>query len=268
MAINRWDTIEHLTLARTRITEAFKGKVVFDKYLRLLLENHTEIEGALKDLMQMRSLDTAVGVQLDNIGRIVGQERELINTALLDFFGFEGYPTVKGFGDLDDNSQGGLFYNLGNPLAGNTLLSDDQYRLFIKAKILKNITAATPEEFLYFLKFVFGAETSQITGDGGGEFTVLVGKNLSPFERVLLTYFYEQPNGSKYYFVPKPVGVRVNFGQFPQGNFFAFQGVPGAKGFGTAPPSLYSGAYDHDGSIRYRPQEVVNVDGGIFATLF
>lgn len=267
MAVNEFDTVPYIEEARERVTYQFTDKPVFDKYLQLLILGQVEIQEALKQVMQLRSIDTARGAQLDIIGEIVGQDRELLNANLFDYFGFMGALNAQSFGDLN-NPAGGRFYSYGDPFSGNILLDDETYRLFIRVKILKNITNATPEEFLYFLKFVFNVPTSQITSDGGGEFTVLIGKELSAFERTLLTYYYEQPNGSRYYFVPKPAGVRVNFGQYPGNNFFAFQGVPNAQGFGEAPPALSDGSYDYDGSVRYRTKQNDTNVGGILATLF
>ena len=77
MAINGFDVVPYLDVARERKTFAFSDKVVFDKYLQLLLMGQIELQETLKDLMQLRSIDTAEGEQLDIIGRIVGQEREL-----------------------------------------------------------------------------------------------------------------------------------------------------------------------------------------------
>lgn len=240
--INPFEIYDYLTEARERVTESFKDKDVFDRYLQLLLVANIELQQVFKDLMQKRSLDTATGAQLDIIGRIVGQPRELIDTALLDYFAFDTYPTAAPYGDLSDPSEGGLYYSLGDPLAGNTLLNDNQYRLFIKAKIIKNNTNVTPDQYLDFLSFVFGATLSNVISESNAEFTVLIGKELTPFERVLVTYTsnndgYETP------FIPKPIGVRINYGQFDSTNFFAYQGAPGAEGFGDLSDPSVGGKY-------------------------
>ena len=229
--INPFNIEEYLSEARSRVTEQFKDKVVFDKYIQLLVSVSEEQQLVLKDLMQKRSIDTAEGVQLDILGDIVGQPRTLIDTALLKYFAFDTYPDAQSFGDLNDNSLGGYFYSLGSSLSGNTLLNDEQYRLFIKAKIIKNKTTATPNDFLEFISFVFGTKLNNIITEGNAEFTVLVGKELNSFEKALLTYT-SNIDGYDVPFVPKPVGVKINYGQFPSDNFFGFTGVPGAKGYG------------------------------------
>lgn len=242
MQVNDFELTEYLTVARDRVTEAFKGRVVFDKYLQLLLAGQLEMQDTLKDLMQLRSIDTAEGEQLDSIGRIIGQDRELIDGEILEYFGFDGYPESQSYGDLSNASVGGFYYSLGTPLTGSVLLNDMQYRLFIKAKILKNSTTATPEDFLTFIRFVFGTEINNVLAEGEAEFTILIGKELNSFERALLTYKVKY-DGYEAPFVPKPVGVRINYGYFPSDNFFAYQGAPGAKGFGDLSDTSVGGKY-------------------------
>lgn len=242
MAINSFVTEPYLEIARSRVTELFKEKPIFDKYLQLLINENIELQDVYKDLMQKRSIDTATGAQLDNIGNIVGQPRELIDTALLEYFAFDGYPNAMPYGDLNDGSLGGLYYSLDDPLAGNTLLNDEQYRLFIKAKIIKNSTNVTPNQFLDFMKFVFGVEVNNVIAEGNAEFTILLGKNLSSFERVLLNYV-SYSNGYPSRFIPKPIGVKVNYGQFNADNFFGFQGAPEAKGYGDLNDLSLGGIY-------------------------
>ena len=239
---NPFTLYDYLQEARDRVTEQFSGKDVFDRYLQLMLNANIELQEVFKDLMQKRSLDTATGAQLDIIGDIVGQPRELIDTALIEYFAFDGYPDAQPYGDLNDGSVGGFYYSLGEPLAGNTLLNDDQYRLFIKAKIIKNNTQATPDQFLEFISFVFGATVNNVLAEGNAAFTVMIGKELNSFEQTLLTYTSTY-NGYASPFVPKPIGVRVNFGQFDYENYFGFQGTPSVKGYGDLNDSSIGGKY-------------------------
>lgn len=294
MAVNEFDTVPYLEEARDRVTTQFSDKPVFDRFLQLLILGQLEIQEALKQVMQLRSIDTAHGAQLDNIGNIVGQPRELLDTDLLNYFAFSGYPTGSSFGDLKNPSLGGPFYDLNLPLSGNTLLNDEQYRLFIKAKILKNTTTATPEELLRFVSFVFGVEVSNLVSEGDASYTILLGRQLTSFERTLLTYtFSDRDVGAKNYFVIKPIGVRANFGEYPANNFFGFQGVAGAKGFGDDPRiftggygsaygvaygqsaneeiNVYDGTILYDGSSTYSGEREITPNlevGGIFANLF
>lgn len=242
MTVNPFEVVEFLEEARDRVTEQFKDKTIFDRYLQILLYDSLELQQVFKQLMQERSIDTAIGAQLDIIGEIVGQPRDLIDTSLLQYFAFDGYPAAKSFGDVTDASVGGLYYSVGDPLAGNTLLNDDQYRLFIKAKIIKNTTNVTPNQLLDFLKFVFNSPYNSINELGNAKMILMVGKQLNNFERVLLTY-ESSSTGYKSRFIPKPIGVGLQFGQFDYENYFGFQGAPNAKGFADLTISESGGKY-------------------------
>lgn len=268
MVIQEVEQIDYLTEAQDRLTSQFQDKENINLILELLIWQQYELQQVFTDLIQKRSIDTATGATLDILGDIVGQPRELIDAELIEYFAFNGYPLAASYGDLNNSSLGGQYWDLNKSLAGNILLTDGQYRLFIKAKIMKNTTSATPNEFLNFIKFVFNAPTSLILAEGGAEFTILVGKELSAFEQVLLTYVSNK-SGYNSYFVPKPAGVRVNFGTFPSSAFFAFQGVVSGQGYG----SLVSGSEAvSDDSFPYDGETLVPVGtyvagGGKWASL-
>ncbi len=295
MPTNEFIVEQYLDTARTRVTEQFKDEVVFDRYLQLLLQGFQKLELIYKDLMQLRSLDTATGAQLDVIGNIVGQDRELIAADLFDFFGMQGALNAASMGDLNLPTTGGIFYGYGTDLGGNIRLDDDTYRLFIRAKIYKNSTTSTPEEFIKALSLVFDIPKIAIVSDGDGEVTVLFGRQLTSYERVLLEYFSDS-QGYPSRLIPKTVGVRINFGEFQQNNYFGFADSPGAKGFGDINGTygyglgyglnygqsdytndltiVYSnvadGSFFADGSIMADggPELVKVEQGGYFATIY
>jgi hypothetical protein len=268
--VNNFLVESYLEVARSRVTQQFmlesdgSGPIVFDKFLQLLLGGKIELQEVFRQLMQERSIDTAVGKQLDIVGDIVGQPRELIDTALLTYFAYLGYPNAQSFGDLANPSTGGSYRGVGDPLAGNTLLTDEQYRLFIKAKIIKNNTNATPNQILEFINFVFGSSNNQLIEEGNAAYTLLIGKELSDFEKVLLTYV-SYSSGYPSRFVPKPIGVRVNYGTYISGGAFAFQGVPGAKGYGDLETGTYG--YGLGYGVGYGDSDYGLGDGGVYASL-
>jgi hypothetical protein len=259
-----FDSTDYLFEARDRITEQFKNKATIDKYLQLLIDQQNDIQDVFKDLLQKRSSDEATGATLDNIGEIVGQPRELISADLFNFFGFQGALKADTFGDFGIPTTGSKFYDFGQPLGGNVQLDDETYRLFIKAKILKNRTASTPEEFLAFVNFIFGTGTTAILAEGEAEYTIMFGRELSPFEQVLLNYV-SNSQGYPSRLIPKTVGVRINFGWFLAGNYFGFQGAPGALGFGEFVGTF---GYGLGYGVGYGDSDFSNVGGGVFAELF
>lgn len=259
-----FESTDYLSEARDRITEQFKNKDIIDRYLQLLLDQQDSIQQVFKDLLQKRSIDEATGATLDIIGEIVGQPRELISADLFNLFGFQGALKADTFGDFGIPTTGSKFYDFGTPLGGNVLLDDETYRLFIKAKILKNRTASTPEEFLAFVNFLFGTDTSAILAEGNAEYTILFGRELSAFEQVLLNYI-STSQGYPSRLIPKTVGVRINFGWFLSENYFGFQGAPGAKGFGEFVGTF---GYGLGYGVDYGDSDFSQAGGGQFATLF
>lgn len=232
MALVPYEDKDFLGDMRERTTYQFKDKIVFDKYLQLFSSQLEDIQTVLKQLLQNRSIDEAVGAQLDVIGEIVGQPRTLINLDVYEYFAFLGYPNGETYGDLNDPSAGGVWYSQGSPVAGSYTLDDNTYRLFIKSKILKNTTASTPEELLQFLSFLYG-DIPIYLEEGNANFTLFFGRELSTLEMNLLP-FVSFDLGYPSRLIPKTIGVGIEFAFFDNNSFFAFQGVPNAKGFGDA----------------------------------
>lgn len=262
--MSEFKEVNYLAEARSRVTEQFKEAPVFDKYLQLLISDTEELQVMYRDLLEKRSLETATGAQLDIIGRIVGQERELIDVNILEFFGFIGVVNAGPMGDYYNPELGAIFFSLGDKTVGNILLNDDLYRILIKAKIAKNVTNATPEDIMRLTNFIFNTSGSTVEDEGGASYRLWIGRILNRFERGLLQYVRSTPQ-YRHGFLAKPIGVGVRYGQFNYPAFFAFAGVPNAKGFGSLVYNEYNGEYAHNGEIKYGP--VLGEEGGVFASL-
>lgn len=227
MAVNQFVVEPMLDVARARITDQFKGKPIMDKYLQLLLEGKVELQNVMRDVMQLRSIDTAVGAQLDVIGIIVGRPRGLVSAEVFSFFGFEGAEQGGSFGSVTDPSVGAPWYSIGAPTTRARPPSDEEYRLILKAKIIKNRTLSRPEDIIEAYKFLFGASQVTITEMGTAEVRIGIGKILSAIERGLL--FDLEGVGS---LLPKTVGVEYTYSEFQSDRVFATEGFPGGVGTG------------------------------------
>lgn len=241
MALNTFYQNDFKAEALELITEQFKDKPVFQKYLFLLLAGSAEALSVIKDLMQMRSLDTAVGEQLDVLGRIAGQDRVLVGADTFKYFGFDGATAASTYGSAFNDAIGGYWYSYGKPEGGNIKLNDAQYRLFIKAKIKKNNSVATVEDVLDFLSFVFDVR-SFVVSSKGGTAIIRVSRRLSSFERSLMEYVGEDGG----YFIPRPLGVQLQIEEPLSNGTLGFLGTPFALGM----VSLYT----------------VNPTGGVFGS--
>lgn len=225
MLLNPFKLNDFKQEALENITEQFKDKVVFQKYLQLLLTGEQEVITVLQSLMRERSIDTAVGEQLDILGRIVGQERILVGADTFKYFGFEGSTFSSTFGSSFNNSVGGFWYSYGSPSGANIQLNDEQYRVFIKAKIKKNVNTGSVTDVVDFLEFVFNIGGFVIS-NGGGTATIRVSRKLSTFERSLVEYI--DADGG--FFIPRPLGVKLIIEEPEVNGTFGFLGTPFALG--------------------------------------
>ena len=156
----------------------------------------------------------------------------------------------------------------GDPTGGNYLLDDNTYRLFIKSKIIKNNTASTTEELIAFIQFIFGGTFPVYLVEGGAKCLLFFGKELSQLEKNLLSYIsYELGYPSR--LIPKTVGVLMEFATFDANNFFAYQGVPNAKGYASVDDVISDTSgwdFDWDGDWSGDNSDLT-LDGGMYASL-
>lgn len=231
MALNEFQIEDYLKDLRSKRTFAFEESPVFDRFLQLLTLEPTELQEVLRQLMQERSIDTAVGKQLDIIGDIVGQPRLLLDSDLIPYFGYDGALLAQSYGTLRNTSTGGYYWDIRVPRVGDTLLNDDVYRLFIKAKVFKNNRKPTPENVLEFIKFVFNVSRIRIIeGVANVKFQVF-SDSFSNLDATMLQYFVEKKYKS--YFTPKAIGVNYDV------EILDSSGI------------TYLGLFEHNGQIVY-----------------
>lgn len=104
-------TIDHCEDAKAHTIQDYKGLPRFEALLCILGDQATQLESAFQSLLQLRGLDTANDVQLDQLGRIVGEPRK-------------------------DRT-------------------DDEYRVFIRVRILVNLSNGRPEDLYQILRVAF-----------------------------------------------------------------------------------------------------------------
>lgn len=227
MALNQFNVEPYLSVSRDRVTEQFRNKPVFDRYLRLLMSGFEEAQEVARQVQQLRSIDSATGVQLDILGDIVGRPRGLVYAEVFTYFGFQGAPQSDTFGSLTDPSVGSIWYSPNAPTGLGRVPTDAEYRLLIKAKILKNRTLATPEDVIEAYKFLFGASVVVVDELGECRVRIGIGKILSNIEKGLLFDLSGVET-----LLPKTVGVSYEYTEFQFGRVFATEGFPGGQGTG------------------------------------
>ena len=225
------DKINHLDRAESRIISEYRESVNLINYFKTLLLEADNLEAVFCSLIEDRTLDTATGFTLDILGAIVGQPREFVSDAFQPFFGFTNIAgnillNTEGFGNTLDPAEGGLWFSIYDTLSGTVLLEDEQYRLFIKARISRNFSKATPEDIITYTRFIADAPLVIIEELDDAAYNLKIGRIFSDSDQAIILSLG---------FIPKPVGVNVNYFDFELGNVFAFAGIPEAKGFTESP---------------------------------
>ena len=205
-------TIDHKSLAESRLATQYRDSLKLIAYIKALLHEADTLESVFRDLLENRWIETATGVNLDILGSIVGQTREFIDAEIFDYFGFADNPIAQSFGTLADVGIGGRFRAVDEATQGIRLLTDDEYRLFIKARIIRNTTSSTPEEIITQFRFLFDSPIVIIREGLKASYEISIGRRLSLNEKSIIS----QTN-----IVPKTAGVSASYiTEFDSNDFF------------------------------------------------
>lgn len=196
----------------------FSGKPVFAAFLAAIGGELDELDQALADLRDKRWIDTGEGVQLDGIGELVNQSRQVADAVTIPFFAFEGQPNAQGFevGRFRDDWEGWLTsVNLGDP----------EYRMVLRAKIRKDTSPGTTEDTIASLRFIFDADRVVIRDCGNAKMAAAIGRRLNENELSVARALdlFVRAGG---------VGI-VDASHFDADNYFGFYRQKDAKGFET-----------------------------------
>ena len=128
----------------------------FRQWIRDTLEPFVEIQAAFFGLLDI-DLDTAEGVKLDLIGRLVGAPASVPNVyPIAGMFGFSGQDLAETFGEIDDSRIGGYFREISELSYTEHILSAEMYRTVIRAQIIKNSSLCTSPDIIKIAKMLLG----------------------------------------------------------------------------------------------------------------
>lgn len=182
-----------------RIYAQYRTKPKAMEWYKITRSLAAELGSAIDAVRVMYNIDTAVGAQLDIIGRIVVIDRAFTGQIALDP-GLFALLDGDDFGDTEAVFAA-LFVDQ------DQQMSDDLYRLVIKAKIIKNNSDATIDSILFGMNFLLpNAEFLRVTDGENMSFSIEFYGNITELQRYALL------NSQ---LVPKPQGVR--FGGFLEG---------------------------------------------------
>lgn len=177
-----------------RIYAQYRTKPKAVAWYQITRKLAAELEDPATAVRIMYNIDTAVGEQLNIIGRIVVIDRTFTGEVALNP-GLFAEPDGAEFGDTE-----AVFAALYVDQDGQ--MSDDLYRLVIKSKIIKNNSDATIESILYGMNFLLpNADVLRVTDGENMSFSVEFYGNITNLERWALLNMQ---------LVPKPQGVMFN----------------------------------------------------------
>ena len=142
------------TIVRDLVLSQYSDSENLLALLDIYCEELDELMKATHDVIDLRYIDKAFGIQLDHIGKLVGASRTLSGVTVSGYFGYLDRAESLGMGKDDDNSVGGLFRSERDETLQDLVLPDQQYLNWIKAKILLNNTEGGKEDCIAFFKLL------------------------------------------------------------------------------------------------------------------
>ena len=186
--------VEGRTSSPNRIYAQYRDKPKAVAWYDIAIQMGTQIDTAAEAVRNSYGIDTASGDALDTIGRIVVAPRSYIGTL----------PMNPGLFALTDGSEFGddeaVFSAL--TIDQDAQLSDELYRLVIKAKIVKNNSHATIDDILGSMNFLLpSAGALRLIDNENMSFSIEFYGEITALGRFALLNDM---------LVPKPQGVRFS----------------------------------------------------------
>ena len=196
------EKIDHEQLAISRLATQYRESTLLHEYLKIIISEANELEQTACDILEKRVFGEATAAQLDIIGELVGQPREIITATAGPFFGFQGNPVAGSFGTVADPGIGAPFRSSTQSPTTTRLVTDEEYEIFIQARIFKNNSTGRREEIIQQIITLFNAPTVEIQelSQGAATYTVIIGRVLTVDEKLLITDTD---------LIPKPLGVEA-----------------------------------------------------------
>jgi len=186
--------------------------------IEALSSKYSDILDVIQDFEAAFDIDTAEGVQLDMLGKIIGLGRIVPDVITKVYFGF-------GTANTGTFSEAPMFRTFDDTLT-DTQLNDSDYRFFLKAKITKNVvTAKMIDDNLSIqdaIAFMFGID-SYISDNQDMTMTLYIDET---YPTRLITYL------SALDLIPRPQTVGVKYAIIISSKTFGFNNNPNAVGFG------------------------------------
>lgn len=194
---------DYKTIARSRLTDRHRSDDTFLAILDTLIE--------IKEVRQQEyitladtllDIDKSTGKNLDLIGKLIGEERTLVNFIDRAYFGFLGARLSEAY-DI------GYWYSLYKNKYGTLrTLTDEEYRRVLKAKVIKNSSDNGRNSLLEVINALSDNNEGRVVE--GSDNTAIT---LEVVDRDGLVSYYLSKYKSDQNLIPVPMGRRLSIVQ-------------------------------------------------------
>lgn len=245
------EPVNHAALAVSRLTGLYQDKAKWKALVAAVTGFFDDMEPVLQIIAQLDDVDAQTeagayvvgGVNLDILGKRVGQSRRISNVIPRLYFGWDDDALALGWGEDDDERTGGIWYEDGQPLYDDTLVDDATYRVLIRLRRLKNAAQLiTFETVIQAFLFVFPdaatiGQYALVLTEVTATIIFGIGREPTQLEMAMIRY-----SGA----FPKPAGVCLSCYWWSYGTpTFAFDDDldPNADGWGEAGDPTLGGVF-------------------------
>lgn len=217
---------DYKTIARSRLTDRHKSDQAFLAILDTLIELKEDRQRECLSLAEtFLDIDKSTGKNLDVIGKLIGEERTLVNFIDRAYFGFLGARLAEAY-DF------GYWYSLYKNKYGTLrTLTDEEYRRVLKARVVKNSSDNSRNSFLEVLNMLSNNKSSVVIE---GFDNTAISVEVEDYDGLVSYYLSKYKNDRN--LIPVPLGRRLNVSYVEVNiKFFGFDGEEFTDnyGFGT-----------------------------------
>lgn len=194
---------DYKAIALSRLTDRHRSDEAFISVLDTLVDlKETRQKEILQISENFLDIDKSEGKNLDIIGRLIGEERTLVNFIDKSYFGFLGARLAESY-DV------GYWYSLYRNRYGTLrTLTDDEYRRVLKARIIKNSSDNGRNSLLEVINILTGNESSRVYENDNNSSI-----NLEVFDTDGLASYYLSQYKNDKNLIPVPLGRRLSITQ-------------------------------------------------------
>lgn len=214
---------DYKTIARSRLTDRHRSDDTFLAILDTLIEiKEVRQQEYLALADTLLDIDKSTGKNLDLIGKLIGEERTLVNFIDRSYFGFLGARLAEAY-DF------GYWYSLYKNKYGTLrTLADEEYRRVLKARVVKNSSDNNRNSFLEVLNILPNNKSSIVTE---GLDNTAISVEVEDYDGLVSYYLSKYKNDRN--LIPVPLGRRLNVTYSNvNAKFFGFDGTEFTDNYG------------------------------------